>query len=97
MSATIGTKQPRARSSATMFLRLAASLTVGAVMRTIWQPTSTSSSVWRTQAAVSIVSQVSMDCITMGWSPPRISPPRRGSPMTSSRVLRRRYHQGESQ
>ena len=34
MSATIGTRQPRARNSATMFLRLAASLTVGAVMRT---------------------------------------------------------------
>ena len=32
-------------SSATMFCRFAASFTVGAVMRTIWQPTATSSSV----------------------------------------------------
>ena len=32
MSATIGTVQPRERSSATMFFRLAASLTVGAVI-----------------------------------------------------------------
>jgi hypothetical protein len=67
MSATIGTRQPRARSSATMLLRLAASFTVGAVMRTIWQPTATSSSVCFTHSAVSIVSQVIMDCITTGW------------------------------
>ena len=49
-----------------MFFRLAASLTVGAVMRTIWQPTATSSSDCLTHSAVSIVSQVSMDCLTTG-------------------------------
>ncbi len=58
-----------------MFCKLAASFTVGAVMRTIWQPTSTRSSVCCTQAAVSIVSQVSMDCTTTGWSPPTMTPP----------------------
>ena len=66
MSATMGTRQPRARSSATMFFRFAASFTVGAVMRTIWQPTATSSSVCFTHSAVSIVSQVSMDWRTTG-------------------------------
>jgi hypothetical protein len=49
-----------------MFRRLAASFTVGAVMRTIWQPTATSSSVCLTDSAVSIVSQVIMDWTTTG-------------------------------
>ena len=97
MSATMGTRQPRARSAATMFSRLAASLTVGAVMRTIWQPTATKSSVCRTHSAVSMVSQVSMDCTTTGWRPPMITPPRCGSPTMTSRVRRRRKNPGESQ
>ena len=47
-------------------------------MRTIWQPTATRSSVCFTHSAVSIVSQVIMDCTTTGWSPPMITPPRAG-------------------
>ena len=50
-----------------MCSRLAASFTVGAVMRTISQPTSASSSVCWIDAAVSIVSQVIID-----WTPDRI-------------------------
>jgi hypothetical protein len=59
-----------------MFCKFAASFTVGAVMRTSWQPTATSSSVCFTDSAVSIVSQVSMDCFTTGWLPPMMTPPR---------------------
>jgi hypothetical protein len=72
-----------------MCWRLAASLTVGAVMRTTWQPTATRSRVCWTLAAVSMVSQVIMDWRTTGWSPPMMTPPFRGSPMTISRVFRR--------
>ena len=85
----MGTLQPRDRNSATMFFRFAASFTVGAVMRTIWQPTATRSSVCWTLAAVSMVSQVIIDCTTTGWSPPMMTPPFAGSPTTTSRVLRR--------
>ena len=62
----MGTSQPRARSPATMCSKFAASFTVGAVIRTISQPTSTSASVCSRQAAVSIVSQVSMDWTRIG-------------------------------
>ena len=72
-----------------MVLRLAASLTVGAVIRTNWQPTATNSRVCRTHSAVSMVSQVSIDWTTTGWPPPMITPPRAGSPTTTSRVTRR--------
>ena len=72
-----------------MFCKFAASFTVGAVMRTSWQPTATRSSVCFTLSAVSIVSHVSMDWFTTGWSPPMMTPPRAGSPMTTSRVFRR--------
>ena len=44
-------------------------------MRTIWQPTATSSSDCFTHSAVSMVSQVIMDCTTTGWLPPMITPP----------------------
>ena len=70
MSATIGTSQPAASSSFLMFFRLAASFTVGAVMRTIWHPTLTRSRVCLTEAAVSMVSQVIMLWTTMGFGPP---------------------------
>src|ERR1039458_9683649 len=97
MSATIGTWQPRACSSLTMLFRLAASLTVGAVMRTIWQPTATSSRVCFTHSAVSIVSQVIINCTTMGGTRPIITPPRAGSPSITSREGRRRKEKGDSQ
>ncbi len=66
MSATIGTWQPRARNPATICCRLAASFTVGAVIRTISQPTSASSIVCRMLASVSMVSQVIIDCTRIG-------------------------------
>ena len=69
-----------------MFRRLAASLTVGAVIRTIWQPTLTRSSVCFTEAAVSIVSQVIMLWTTIGFGPPMPT-----FPTFTSRVGRRRY------
>jgi hypothetical protein len=49
-----------------MFRRLAASFTVGAVMRTISHPTSAKRRVWATQAAVSIVSLVIIDWTRIG-------------------------------
>ncbi len=58
-----------------MFSRLAASLTVGAVMRTISQPTATSSSVCSMHLAVSIVSQVIIDWTRIGRFPPTVTPP----------------------
>jgi hypothetical protein len=58
--------QPRCAQFGDDGSRFAASFTVGAVMRTIWQPTATRSSVCFTLAAVSIVSQVIMDCMTTG-------------------------------
>ena len=70
MSATIGTSQPRARKSATICCKLAASFTVGAVIRTISQPTCASSMVCEMEASVSIVSQVIMDWTLMGFAPP---------------------------
>ena len=50
--------------------RLRASLTVGAVMRTISQPTAARSSVCWMLASVSIVSQVIIDWTRIGFSPP---------------------------
>ena len=84
MSATIGTSHPRARSPATMCCKFAASFTVGAVMRTISQPTATRSSVCWMDASVSIVSQVIMDCTRTGFSPPMAT-----LPAWTTRVARR--------
>ena len=84
MSATIGTLHPRARSPATMCWRFAASFTVGAVMRTISHPTAARSSVCWMLAAVSMVSQVIIDCTRMGLLPPMPTVPTR-----TSRVARR--------
>ena len=86
MSATIGTSQPRARRPATMNCRFAASFTVGAVMRTISQPTAARSIVCLMDASVSIVSQVIMDCTRTGLTPPTAT-----FPIWTTRVLRRRY------
>ena len=84
MSATMGTSPPAARSSFLIFWRLAASLTVGAVIRTSWHPTFTRSSVCFTEAAVSIVSQVIMLWTTIGFGPPMPT-----LPTFTSRVGRR--------
>ena len=58
-----------------MCCKFAASFTVGAVMRTISQPTATRSSVCWMDASVSIVSQVIMDCTRTGFSPPMATLP----------------------
>jgi hypothetical protein len=46
---------------------------------------------------VSIVSQVSIYWTTTGWSPPMMTPPLAGSPITTSRVLRRWKRNGDGQ
>src|SRR5437764_2025647 len=69
MSATIGTSHLRSCSPRTICCKLAASFTVGAVMRTISQPTSANSIVCAMEASVSIVSQVIIDWTRIGLSP----------------------------
>jgi hypothetical protein len=70
MSATIGTLQPRARKPCAIFSRLRESFTVGAVMRTISQPTFASSIVCWIESSVSIVSLVIIDWTRIGFAPP---------------------------
>ena len=82
----------RAQASGDMLCRFAASFTVGAVMRTISQPTATRSSVCPMDAAVSIVSQVIIDCTRIG-----LLPPTRTLPMGTSRVGRLEYEYRLSQ
>ena len=84
MSATMGMSLPRAARPCLMNSRLRASLTVGAVMRTISQPTAAKSSVCWMLASVSIVSQVIIDWTRIGFSPPMPTLPTR-----TSRVRRR--------
>ena len=84
MSATIGTSQPFSKSPALMCCKFAASFTVGAVMRTISQPTATRSSVCWIDAALSIVSQVIIDWTRIGFVPPTPT-----LPTITSRVARR--------
>ena len=67
-----------------MCSRFAASFTVGAVMRTISQPTAASSIVCAIDASVSIVSQVIIDWTRIGFAPPTPTPP-----TITSRVTRR--------
>ena len=55
--------------------RGSASLLLGAVMRTIWQPASIMRSDSATVASTSIVSAVVIDWSTMGASPPTVTPP----------------------
>ena len=85
MSATMGTSQPRSSSPRLMNSRLRASLTVGAVIRTISHPTAARSIVCWMLASVSIVSQVIIDWTRIGWSPPIPT-----LPTITSRVRRRR-------
>jgi len=84
MSATSGTSQPVSKSAARILSKLRASLTVGAVMRTISQPALTRPRVSRTHAAVSIVSLVSIDWTRTGFFPPIAV-----RPVWTSRVGRR--------
>src|SRR5579862_1191287 len=84
MSATMGTSHPLARRASLMNCRFFASFTVGAVMRTISQPTAARSSVCWTHAAVSMVSHVSIDWTRIGLGPPTPTLPAR-----TSRVTRR--------
>jgi hypothetical protein len=75
-----------------MSSRLRESFTVGAVMRTISQPTSASSIVWAMDASVSIVSHVIIDWTRIGLAPPTPT-----FPTMTSRETRRRYKKGELQ
>src|SRR2546427_5625518 len=92
MSATIGTSQPRSRNPFTIFSRLRASFTVGAVIRTISQPTFASSIVCWIDISVSIVSQVIIDWTRIGLFPPIPTLPTR-----TSREARRRNENGDAQ
>ena len=67
-----------------MFSRFAAYSFVCAVMRTISQPASAKASTSATQAAVSRVSEVIIDCTRIGFFPPMPT-----FPTITSRVSRR--------
>src|SRR5207245_8108974 len=90
-SATIGTLQLRSRKPLTMFSRLRESFTVGAVIRTISQPTFANSIVCWIDISVSIVSQVIIDWTRIGLFPPMPTLPTR-----TSRVARRRNENGDA-
>src|SRR5258707_3483100 len=92
ISATIGTSQPRASKPSLIGFRFLPSFAVGAVIRTISQPTATRSSVCWIQASVSIVSQVNIDWTRIGFGPPTPI-----FPTFTSRVWRRWYDQGLGQ
>ena len=66
--------------------------TLGAVIRTISQPTSASAIDCRTVAATSWVSDVVIDCTRIGWTPPTPT-----SPTRTSRVGRRTVWKREVQ
>ena len=71
MSATSGmSRKPAASKPARMSFSACASLTPGAVMRTIWQPTSASLIDCATVAATSWVGVVHMLCTATGALPP---------------------------
>jgi hypothetical protein len=85
MSATSGTwANPAALNCARISFRAFAAATLGAVMRTISQPTSARAIDCFTVAATSCVSLVVIDCSRMGWLPPTPTAP------TFTSVVRRR-------
>src|SRR6266513_5033141 len=92
ISATIGTSQPRSRKPFTILSRLRESFTVGAVMRTISQPTFANSIVCWIDISVSIVSHVIIDWTRIGLVPPIPILPTR-----TSRERRRLNENGDSQ
>jgi hypothetical protein len=93
MSATSGTEpHPAAVSPARMSRRHRAAWTLGAVTRTISQPTSARATDWRTVAATSWVSLVVIDWTRTGLEPPTPTPP-----TATSRVGRRTVWKREAQ
>ena len=74
----------RSRKPFTMCSRLRASFTVGAVIRTISQPTAANSIVCWMDISVSIVSHVIIDWTRIGFAPPTPT-----LPTITSRVTRR--------
>jgi hypothetical protein len=85
MSATSGIcPKPAAVNCVRMSFRHLAAATLGAVMRTISQPTSASAIDCLTVAATSCVSLVVIDWMRMGWRAPTPTPP-----TLTSRVRRR--------
>ena len=71
MSATSGTwPKPAAENCSRMSLRHWAAGTLGAVIRTISQPTSASAMLCLTVALMSCVSLVVIDCRRIGLAPP---------------------------
>ena len=84
MSATSGTRTPRAASAAPdLGQRVGVGRWSGTVTRTISQPASTSRTICSTVASMSVVAGVVIDCTRIGWLPPTPT-----SPTRTSRVRR---------
>ena len=93
MSATRGMPpKPAAVSPVRMSLRQRAAWTLGAVTRTISQPTSARAIDWRTVASTSWVSLVVIDWTRIGFVPPTPT-----QPTDTSRVGRRTVWNLEAQ
>src|SRR4051794_11083405 len=71
----IGTLTPNCRSVSTILGTACAASSVLTVTRTSSDPARARSMIWLTVAEVSAVSVLVMDCTTIGWEPPTLTPP----------------------
>src|SRR4051794_98422 len=71
----IGTLTPKYRSVSTILGTACAASSVLTVTRTSSEPARARSIIWLTVAEVSAVSVLVMDCTTIGWEPPTLTPP----------------------
>src|SRR3954469_1252476 len=71
----MGTFTPKLRSVSTMRGTAWAASSVFTVTRTSSEPARARSIIWFTVAAESAVSVLVMDCTTIGWGPPTLTPP----------------------
>ena len=75
MSATNATSHPSSRTRRTMFCRFSASRRPCAVSRTMRPPAAAMRPIWATQASVSLVSVLVIDCTATECAPPMVTGP----------------------